>query len=63
MFTKKYFNKFDGAEKFIKDKIEEICCNEKLSVKEVNLLCLWKIATFFKDKLVMFVKTLRKCVC
>lgn len=40
MFTKKYFNKFDGAEKFIKDKIEEICCNEKLSVKEVNLLYL-----------------------
>ena len=28
--------KFIGAKEFIKDKIEEICCNEKLSVEDVN---------------------------
>ena len=28
--------KFDGAEEFIRDKIEEICNNEKLSVEEVT---------------------------
>ena len=27
---------FVGAEEFIRDKIEEICCNEKLSVEEVT---------------------------
>ena len=27
---------FVGAEEFIKRKIEEICCNEKLSVEEVT---------------------------
>ena len=26
--------------KFIRDKIEEICCNEKFSTEEVNLFCL-----------------------
>ena len=26
--------KFDGAEEFIKDKIEEICCIEKILVDE-----------------------------
>ena len=31
---------FAGAEEFIQDKIEKICCNEKLSVEEVNLFCL-----------------------
>ena len=36
MFTKKYFKKFTGAKEFIKDKIEEICCNEKLSVEDVT---------------------------
>ena len=36
MFIKKYFKKFVRAEEFIKDKIEEICCNEKLSVEEVT---------------------------
>ena len=30
--------KFDGAKEFIKDKIEEICSNEKLSVVEVACL-------------------------
>ena len=29
---------FDGAEGFIKDKIEYICCNEKLSLEEVNFM-------------------------
>ena len=28
--------KFDGAEKFIKEKIEEICSNGKLSVEEMT---------------------------
>ena len=28
--------KFDGAEKFIKEKIEEICSNGKLSVEEIT---------------------------
>ena len=28
--------KFVGTEEFIKDKIEEICCNEMLSLEEVN---------------------------
>ena len=32
--------KFDGAKEFIRYKIEEICCNEKLLVKEVNLFSL-----------------------
>ena len=27
---------FDGAKEFIRDKIEEICSNEKLSVEEVT---------------------------
>ena len=27
---------FDGAEEFINQKIEEICCQEKLSVEEVT---------------------------
>ena len=30
--------KFDGAEEFIKEKIEEICSNGKLSVEEVTYL-------------------------
>ena len=29
---------FDGAEEFIKEKIEEICSNGKLSVEEVTYL-------------------------
>ena len=46
---------FIGAEEFVRDKIEEICCNEKLlSVEEVNLFCLWMIATTFRAKLVIF---------
>ena len=28
--------KVDGAEEYITDKIEEICCNERLSVEEVT---------------------------
>ena len=28
--------KFDGAKKFVRDKIEEICSDEKLSVEEVT---------------------------
>ena len=28
--------KFDGAEEFIKEKIEEVCNNGKLSVEEVT---------------------------
>ena len=34
MFIKKYFKKF--VKELIKCKIKEICCNEKLSVKEVT---------------------------
>ena len=30
--------KLDGAEEFIKDEINEICSNEKLSVEEVTYL-------------------------
>ena len=30
------YEKFDGAKEFIRDKIEEICSNEKLSVEEVT---------------------------
>ena len=30
------FQSFVGAEDFIRDKIDEICCNEKLSVEEVT---------------------------
>ena len=30
--------KFDGAKEFIRDKIEEICSTEKLSVEEVTYL-------------------------
>ena len=56
MFTKKYFKKSVKISLGLKRyKIEKICCNEKLlSVKEVNLFCLWKTATAFKAKLVMF---------
>ena len=28
--------KFDGAKEFVRDKIEEICSDEKLSVEEVT---------------------------
>ena len=30
------FQSFVGTEDFIRDKIDEICCNEKLSVEEVT---------------------------
>ena len=30
----KVCEKFDGAEEFIKEKIQETCCEEKLSVEE-----------------------------
>ena len=30
--------KFDGAEEFIKDKIEEICSNGKLSMEKVSYM-------------------------
>ena len=43
-----YYEKFNGAKEFIKDKIEEICSNEKLLLKEVTFFCLWKIARTFK---------------
>ena len=46
--------KFDGAEEFIKEKIEEICTNGKLSVEEVTYF-LWKIMTTFKTE--------TRCVC
>ena len=40
MFTKKILQEvcqnFVGAEEFTRDKIEEICCNEKLSEEEVT---------------------------
>ena len=65
MFIKKYFKnlwKVLGEESLLGIKIEEICCNEKFSTEEVNLFCLWKIATTFKAKLVMFVKNLIECV-
>ena len=26
------WEKFDGAEEFIRDRIQEICCNKKLSI-------------------------------
>ena len=32
--------KFDGLEEFTKDKIEEICCNEKLWMERGHLFCL-----------------------
>ena len=38
MPTKKYFKKFYGIKDFIRDKIEQICSNKKLSVKEVTYL-------------------------
>ena len=34
----KVCKEFDGAKEFIKDKIEEICSNGKLSKEEVNYL-------------------------
>ena len=55
--------RFVGTEEFMKHKVEEMFCNEKLSVERGNLFCLWKIATTFKAKLVMFVKNLIKLVC
>ena len=33
---KRHFKKFDDAKEFIRDKIKEICSNEKLSVEEVT---------------------------
>ena len=42
----KVCSKFDGAQEFIKEKIEEICCQEKLSVEEV---------TYFVDERLCFV--------
>ena len=43
--------KFDGAEEFIKEKIEETCSNRKLSVERLRQL--------LKLKLVVFVKILQ----
>lgn len=34
-FLKEIFEKCDGAEDFISDRIEEICSHEKLTVEEV----------------------------
>ena len=49
---------FIRAEEFVIDKIEEICCDEKLlSVEEVNL---FKIAIAFKAKLVTVSKIVFK---
>ena len=42
----KVCQKFDGAQESIKEKIEEICCQEKLSVEEV---------TYFVDERLCFV--------
>ena len=32
------FEKFDGAKEFIKEKVEDVCNNGKLSVEEVTYL-------------------------
>ena len=62
MSTKKVLQevckKFDGAEELIKDKIEEIRSNEKLSVEEIAYLFM-KDYDNLKLKLVMFVKMLQ----
>lgn len=55
--------RFLGTEEFMNDKVEEIFCNEKLSVERGDLFCLFVYATTFKAKLVMFVKNLIKRVC
>ena len=38
--------KFDGAEQFIKEKIEEICSNRKLSAEEVTYLFMSNCGNF-----------------
>ena len=48
--------KFDGVKEFIRDEIEEICSNEKLSVEEI-LLVYEQLRQLLKLKLVAFVKT------
>ena len=35
-YSSNFVKKYDGAKEFIRDKIEEICNNKKLSVEEVT---------------------------
>ena len=54
-----YYEKFNGAEEFIKNKIEEICSNEKLLLEEVTFFVYERLRELLKLKLDMFVKILQ----
>ena len=49
MFTKKFYKKFNGAEQYIKERIEVFCSKSKLSAKEVTYL-LTKFVKIFWTK-------------
>ena len=49
---------FDGAKEFIRDKIKEICSDEKLSVEEVTKFVYKRLRQLLL-KLVVFIKILQ----
>ena len=42
------WEKFDGAEEFIRDRIQEICCNKKLSAEEVTYFAYKRLQQLLK---------------
>ena len=42
------WEKFDGAEEFIRDRIQEICCNKKLSAEEVTYFAYERLQQLLK---------------
>ena len=42
------WEKFDGAEEFIRDRIQEICCNKKLSAEEITYFAYERLQQLLK---------------
>ena len=42
------WEKFDGAEQFIRDRIQKICCNKKLSAEEVTYFAYERLQQLLK---------------
>ena len=42
------WEKFDGAEGFIRDRIQQICCNKKLSAEEVTYFAYERLQQLLK---------------
>ena len=42
------WEKFDGAEEFIRDRIQEICCNKNLSAEEITYFAYERLQQLLK---------------